>query len=419
MGILHDAFQRELDKLPHRAVREVVAEKLRANGFDNDELAKRITEHLFAGDSDFSWEDERDITIDFDEKDMEEVHRRCQKVIDMLPEMIGDLTRKLGEGVLGVLREQWRDTQATMREEVAGFRERLQLRWREGLDGLRMLAELSRDRGMEFQETHLLSRRRKNRSRNQALMQLHLRSCQVIDEIILLLENGYPKGAMARWRTLFEIATVATLIADAGDPLAERYLDHEIVDRKKAMEEYQRCAVDLGEPSISARKRAAITKAYEAALRKHGPDFGNAFGWAAGFVGKNPNPKFNHLQEAAGRASMRIYYKLASFGVHAGAGAFEQQLGSFQFDMLHGAASNAGLEQPGANTASSIVHLVGLLFQSTDDIDELTMLQMFIQLRDHTAEAFFSAAKKIEREEEVEIRKAMRRPARKWSRRLQ
>jgi len=66
MGILHDAFQRELDKLPHRAVREVVAEKLRANGFDNDELAKRITEHLFAGDSDFSWEDERDITIDFE-----------------------------------------------------------------------------------------------------------------------------------------------------------------------------------------------------------------------------------------------------------------------------------------------------------------------------------------------------------------
>jgi len=417
MGALHDAFQQELEKLPHRAVREVVAEKLRAHGLDNDKLTDQITEHLFKGEGDFVWDGAADVTIEFNEKDMEEVDRRCQKVIDSIPEMVGDLTRELGDGVLSGLRNQWRDMQGAAREEVAGFRTRLQIRWREGLDGLRMLAEFSRDRGMEFQEKHLRSRRSKDRARNQALMQLHLRSCQVVDEIIVLLESGYPKGAMARWRTLFEIATVATMIADAGDLLAERYLDHDIVDRKRSMEEYQRCAADLGEPPIPARERAAIMKTYKTTLLKHGPEFGNSFGWAAGFVGRNPNPKFNHLQEAAGQSAKRIYYKLASFGVHAGAGAFDQQLGSFKHDMLHGAASNGGLEQPGANTAFTITHLVGLLFHSTG-IDELTMLQTFIQLRDETVAAFFKAADNLEREERAEMRKAMRRPARRWSGRL-
>jgi hypothetical protein len=174
------------------------------------------------------------------------------------------------------------------------------------------------------------------------------------------------------------------------------------------MEEYQRCASDLGEPAISARERTAIIKEYEKALRKFGADFDKPYGWAVGYVGRNPNPKFSHLQEAAGRASMRIYYKLASFGIHSGAGAFHQQLGAFWREPNHSAASNGGLEQPGANTASTLLNLLGLLFDKPDNIDDLVMIQAAVKLRDETARSFFDAAHKLEREEKLKVRKAIR-----------
>ena len=48
-----------------------------------------------------------------------------------------------------------------------------------------------------------------------------VRACQVTDEIICLLENGFADGAMARWRTLHEIAVVAVVISQHGENLCD------------------------------------------------------------------------------------------------------------------------------------------------------------------------------------------------------
>ena len=54
------------------------------------------------------------------------------------------------------------------------------------------------------------------------------------DEIICLLENGFADGAMARWRTLHEIAIVAIVLSKHGEDIAQGYLDHQAVESKRA-----------------------------------------------------------------------------------------------------------------------------------------------------------------------------------------
>ncbi|WP_217430933.1 DUF5677 domain-containing protein [Sphingomonas bacterium] len=55
---------------------------------------------------------------------------------------------------------------------------------------------------------------------NDTMLHLHARACQVVFEIITLMENGLADGAMARWRTLHEITVVATILAEHGEELA-------------------------------------------------------------------------------------------------------------------------------------------------------------------------------------------------------
>jgi hypothetical protein len=42
-------------------------------------------------------------------------------------------------------------------------------------------------------------------------------------------------GAIARWRTLHEIAVIAMCVRDRGDAMAERYLLHSTVESYKAL----------------------------------------------------------------------------------------------------------------------------------------------------------------------------------------
>jgi len=67
------------------------------------------------------------------------------------------------------------------------------------------------------------------------LIRLLTRGCQVTDEIICLLENGFADGAMARWRTLHEIADIA-----------KRYVDHQAVESKRKLDKYLACYKDFG-----------------------------------------------------------------------------------------------------------------------------------------------------------------------------
>ena len=62
-------------------------------------------------------------------------------------------------------------------------------------------------------------------SRLHALKALHIRACQQYAEIICLIKGGFADGALARWRSLYELCVVAKFIADNDEKVAAAYIN--------------------------------------------------------------------------------------------------------------------------------------------------------------------------------------------------
>jgi hypothetical protein len=94
------------------------------------------------------------------------------------------------------------------------FRERLYERWQMPLERLRMLVTVTREFGAGINENARQSTSAtSHKFMIDVLSRSHARACQIDEEIICLLEGGFADGAMARWRTLHEVAVVASFIA--------------------------------------------------------------------------------------------------------------------------------------------------------------------------------------------------------------
>jgi|GEM_PF-2777556 len=121
-----------------------------------------------------------------------------------------------------------------------------------------------------------------------ALWYLHGRACLVSTEILCLLENGYADGAHARWRTLYEMATIASFITNPtlkghGEDIAERYyLYKNVIDLKtlKAIGS-KRDIIDELESKVEALKE------------RFGRSYVRKNGWASHALNDPDNPKFN------------------------------------------------------------------------------------------------------------------------------
>ncbi|MBV8754912.1 MAG: hypothetical protein JO328_18815 [Hyphomicrobiales bacterium] len=126
------------------------------------------------------------------------------------------------------------------------------------------------------------------------LTRLHARACQIAEEMICLLSNGFADGAMARWRTLHEIAAVSLLISEHGDELAERYIAHEIVETRRAALQYEQFRTRLGEEPLTPKELQKIEDVYSNTIERFGQEFRNPRGWASKHL-KKANPTIANI----------------------------------------------------------------------------------------------------------------------------
>jgi hypothetical protein len=115
--------------------------------------------------------------------------------------------------------------------EIAAFRDRLERRWGKALAKLRTLLTIAREwTGGAFERWQHAKAAGQKSHLTDVMLRLLVRACQVTDEILVLLENGFADAAMARWRTLHEIAIVSAVLAKYGEEIAERYVYYQIVE---------------------------------------------------------------------------------------------------------------------------------------------------------------------------------------------
>jgi hypothetical protein len=227
------------------------------------------------------------------------------------------------------------------------------------------------------------------------LLRLHARACQITDEIICLLEGGFADGAMARWRTLHEVAVVATFISEHGDNLAERYILHETIESKRAMDDYQACQPRLGYEPLDESDIKAVLQSYDELITRFGKDFRGDYGWASHHLG-TPQPTFKDIERAVGIDHLRAHYRMASHNVHANPKGVFVKLGLIQeSQVLLIGPSNAGFAEPGHAAARSLTQVSATLGLLQPTFDNIVGLQIMVQLVREIGAAFGQATERL------------------------
>lgn len=237
--------------------------------------------------------------------------------------------------------------------EVAPFVARLLERWGPALDLYSAGTVFAEQAGADFNDRYQDEARRSGNMVFFAVRLLHARACQVAWEVHRLLTGGFADGAMGRWRTLHEIAVVATLLAFQGDNgLAQRYLDHAAVreyDYARWLRE------NFPDQVIDDEEYESLRAARDSAVAKYGErHFESDYGWAAPVVGKT-KPNLRDLEAVAELSRWRPAYRVANRSVHADSVSARDAMVRRGDDLvLLSGPVNIGLSEPGGNALASL-----------------------------------------------------------------
>ncbi len=300
-----------------------------------------------------------------DDLDLPEIiHRTIERLVEdgtidpaePSAERVADVvTAKLREAGRATADSLRRGTPAMLNEQHVirdGFERRLRDIWGPGLDALEAVMVAAYEAGEQ-----VFSKERRvgaDDPQLEALLRLHARACLVTSEILNLLRTGHASGALARWRTLHELAVVALFIKDHDRETAERYLVHADVLRASRLDPYQKHAERLGDVRLTPAEEQAVRDRRAEILR--GVDdpagFKSPWGWAGPTLGIR-KPNFPNVLEAVDLDHWRPWVDLANYPIHAGSAGLTFDLGN-DAPMLLAGPSNAGLGAPGHNAAISL-----------------------------------------------------------------
>jgi hypothetical protein len=406
MNVLQQSIETVVQTIPVLFLEKLITQKLQEQGITpTRKLSHEIAKHIVSGsDEPFRYRgrtDARNITLSFIQSDIDEMEKAIKLFCDnQLPNLLPAAAADAAKIVLKELKARWTSESALQDVDLSNFRKRLESKWGKPFGQLRMLLTMAQEWcGDIHSRNESLKRKTKNGSR-EIMIRLLVRACQVTGEIICLLENGFADGAMARWRTLHEIAVVAAVISQHGDSIAERYIAHQAVESKRAMDKYQACCKQLGYKPLSLGATEKISKAYERAVSLYGKPFKSNYGWAAMHL-KNDWPTFVDLEAAAGRAEMRSHYQMGNDNIHAGTKSLFVRLGllgDYSTSLLAG-RSNVGLTEPGQNAAHTLTQLCGLVCLSEPTFDDLVVGEMMNALRNEIPSSFYRVDKQLRTED--------------------
>jgi hypothetical protein len=352
-------------------IEKLVIQKLSMiSSADHSELARAFAQYAARGDA-----TEFDVMpfpgagalidqLELTEADVIELGRQMDQFhLSGVPEFVTKGINSAAKALFKQLNKGWSVRDKEELDLLAGFKLRQDELWGEAFRGLRLLLLCCREVGAE--RLAKLHKKRKQTDLDWALFRLHARGCLVASEVSALCENGFAHGAMARWRTLYELEVVALAIHQGGNEAASRFRDHAAIAAQREAASYEEHAPALGYRPMGKREKERIARNFDSAFAKHGKDFAESdYGWATNLVNKK-RPKLDDIAKLASRKRMWPFVKLASNSVHSGSKALCFNVGLLeQGDVFLAGASNAGHADPIQLTADSLTTLTALLFHA-------------------------------------------------------
>lgn len=328
------------------------------------------------------------------EKELDELFQEfVSKLENSFPEIIEEMTTP----VLTELKENMPAMLTAHRKDMESFERRLSGDWQKPIDLFEAFLVLAFEAGDEFNNEFRKDKAEAENYVFEALTRLHARACQIASEIFVLLKSGFADGAHARWRSLHEIAVVASFIKTHGNEVAERYLLHDNIESYKAATLYQKHYIALGDDPISQDELDSIKAARDKLIQRFGDAYKNNYGWAASALNRY-DPKFTDIEENSGLDYLRPYYKLASHNVHANPKGVMFRLGLLgnASNILLAGPSNFGLTDPAQGTAISLGLITVTLLTTKPTIDNLVLSNVLLKFESEIGEEFFKVQKEIE-----------------------
>lgn len=284
------------------------------------------------------------------------------------------------------------------REDISKFKKRLNKTWKSAINQLEVFISFNLEYGVIVSDSY--RQKNPNDIKFETLLRLHARSCQIACEILELIRAGFADGAMARWRSLYEISVLANFLEKGTEELCQRYLDYYFIENHYETLEYQKNHERLGYEPLLEEEIEESKNLDEAQKEKYGNDFGKLYGWVGDAL---PKRKWNFagIEETIEFKYMRSFYKMANNSVHSGAKGFIYTLGQYDSNgvMLAG-PSNYGFADPGQNTAFSLFQTTLTLSEFETYLEDSLYIKIGMNMLDELSEEFVRIQKKIESEED-------------------
>jgi hypothetical protein len=308
-----------------------------------------------------------------------------------------------------LLNELKRDGPAMLmqrKRELNAFEERLEARWGRALELMEMFYVMSLESGEAFNNAHRKDATLSKDYLFDALTRIHARGCQTFYEIVALLKAGLANGAMARWRSLHELAVISFFLNEHGCALAERYLDHAIVEDYKDTREYQKHCRKLGYEPLSRNEMRRLRRVMDAVCTSYDKDFQKDYGWVPTSILEDRH--FKGIERSIRMDRWRPFYKMACLSVHAFAKGLKHRLGLFQSDsheeLLLAGPSNFGLADPAHVAAISLHQITTCLLTTKPTIKRLIAVSTMQRIVEEIGDAFYGIQLQIEEEEKRQER---------------
>jgi hypothetical protein len=330
-------------------------------------------------------------------EDNREFSRQLRRLLKSSVAIIPHLADEAAELSLNQFTRHWVTHQRVEQRSYEGFRRRLSRRWGKSLGKLHLLIALARDFGAAVGGAVRVPTTDRP-CLVDVVTRLHARACQVSLEVYTLLCSGLADGAMARCRTLHEIAATAFFVHQHGEQTAERYVLHEAIESWRAACDYNRHARALKVRPFKPSEMGTFEATRTQLLDRFGRSFDGHYGWASHILkpGTNePVRSFTDIEEVV-LPHLRPYYQLASHNVHAKAKGIYHRLGLMgDHEILLSGASNSGLADPGQNAALFLGQVTTVLGLLQPTFDTTMMMKVVNRLQKDVADAFGSAHRQL------------------------
>lgn len=257
-------------------------------------------------------------------------------------------TRLVEKAAAGVVAYQLENPTRLVARELAAnaaFEARLAGRWGPALDLFDLFVLRSRELGGELNQEHRPEAAKSQNLKFEMLIRLHGRAVQIGQEISVLMRAGFATAALARWRAMFEVWIVFSLLAEGDEELARRYAAHDAVEVMKGQKDHERNWEALGfdPPETDEAQRERLCEQLKA---QFDAAFLKPYGWAAPLF-DGTAPKLSDLRDRADLGIWSGHYRMASHGTHANPrGIFWSVQDGGWADVIPVGASNAGLLEP-------------------------------------------------------------------------